>query len=89
MGILDPQGRAVEQSLKSLGFKDVTSVHVGRYIIVDVDAKSKAAATDAVKKMCDQLLAKPLNEHYRFEVDYTARTTAEPIKRVREVRQKG
>ena len=73
-GILDPQGRAVEQSLKSLGFKDVTGVHVGRYIIVDVDAKSKAAAADAVKKMCDQLLANPLIEDYRFEVDDTRRS---------------
>ena len=67
-GILDPQGRAVEQSLKSLGFNDVTGVQVGRYIIVEVDAKSKAAASDAVKKMCDQLLANPLIEDYRFEV---------------------
>jgi len=73
-GILDPQGRAVEQSLKSLGFKDVTGVHVGRYIIVEVDAKSKAAASDAVKKMCDQLLANPLIEDYRFEVDDTRRS---------------
>ncbi len=43
-GILDPQGRAVEGSLKSLGFKGVGSVRVGRYIVVDIDAPSKAEA---------------------------------------------
>jgi phosphoribosylformylglycinamidine synthase PurS subunit len=68
-GILDPQGRAVEGSLKSLGFKGVGSVRVGRYIVVDIDAPSKAAATAAVKQMCDQLLANPNIEDYRFEVD--------------------
>ena len=68
-GILDPQGRAVEGSLKSLGFKGVGSVRVGRYIVVDIDAPSKAAAAAAVKQMCDQLLANPNIEDYRFEVD--------------------
>ena len=68
-GILDPQGRAVEGSLKSLGFKGVGSVRVGRYIVVDIDAPSKAEATAAVKQMCDQLLANPNIEDYRFEVD--------------------
>ena len=85
-GILDPQGRAVEQSLKSLGFKEVTGVHVGRYIVVEVGAKSKAAASDAVKKMCDQLLANPLIEDYCVEVDDATQSGAEPRKRVREVR---
>ncbi|HEY1850090.1 MAG TPA: phosphoribosylformylglycinamidine synthase subunit PurS [Candidatus Binataceae bacterium] len=68
-GILDPQGRAVEGSLKSLGFKGVGSVRVGRYIVVDIDTPSKAEAATAVKQMCDQLLANPNIEDYRFEVD--------------------
>jgi phosphoribosylformylglycinamidine synthase PurS subunit len=68
-GILDPQGRAVEGSLKSLGFNGVASVRVGRYVTIEIDAPSKDAATAAVKKMCDQLLANPNIEDYRFEVD--------------------
>jgi phosphoribosylformylglycinamidine synthase subunit PurS len=68
-GILDPQGRAVESSLKSLGFAGVASVRVGRYITIDIDARSNAEAEAAVKKMCDQLLANPNIEDYRFEVD--------------------
>ena len=68
-GILDPQGRAVESSLKSLGFAGVNGVQVGRYIVLEVDAPSRAAAGEAVKKMCDQLLANPVIEDYRFEVE--------------------
>jgi phosphoribosylformylglycinamidine synthase PurS subunit len=68
-GIPDPQGRAVEGALKSLGFKSVASVHVGRYVVIEIDAPSKAAAEAAVKQMCDQLLANPNIEDYRVEVD--------------------
>jgi phosphoribosylformylglycinamidine synthase subunit PurS len=73
-GILDPQGRAVEGSLKSLGFNGVAGVRVGRYITLEIDASSKDEAEAAVKKMCDQLLANPNIEDYRFEVD----TVTEP-----------
>ncbi len=68
-GILDPQGRAVEQALKSLGFDGVSGVHVGRYIVLEVEAASAEEARDAARKMCDQLLANPLIEDYRFEVE--------------------
>ncbi|MGH7949800.1 MAG: phosphoribosylformylglycinamidine synthase subunit PurS [Candidatus Binataceae bacterium] len=68
-GILDPQGRAVESSLKSLGFKNVANVKIGKYILLDVEARSPADARDQVKRMCEQLLANPLIEDYRFEVD--------------------
>ncbi|MGH7917080.1 MAG: phosphoribosylformylglycinamidine synthase subunit PurS [Candidatus Binataceae bacterium] len=67
-GILDPQGRAVEGALKSLGHHGVSTVRVGRYVTFDVDAFSKTAAEEAVKRMCDELLANPLIEDYRFEV---------------------
>jgi phosphoribosylformylglycinamidine synthase subunit PurS len=68
-GILDPQGRVVEGSLKSLGFSGVSGVHVGRYIVLELEAPSKAAAEAAVGRMCEQLLANPLIEDYRFEVE--------------------
>jgi len=68
-GILDPQGRATQGALRSLGFGGVKSVHVGRYILLDVDAPTKAAAEEAARKMCEQLLANPLIEDYRFEVE--------------------
>jgi phosphoribosylformylglycinamidine synthase subunit PurS len=68
-GILDPEGRAVETALLNLGFTEVREVHLGRYILLDVDAASKAAATESVRKMCEQLLANPTIEDYRFEVE--------------------
>jgi phosphoribosylformylglycinamidine synthase PurS subunit len=68
-GILDPQGRAIEGALKTLGFGGVSSVHVGRYIVLDLDAIDQSAAEEAVKRMCDQLLANPLIEEYRLEVE--------------------
>lgn len=68
-GILDPQGRAVEQALKSLGFDSVKGVHVGRYIVLDLQAASADEARDAARRMCNELLANPLIEDYRFEVE--------------------
>ena len=68
-GVLDPQGRAVEHSLKSLGFKGVSDVKIGKYIILDVAAKSPADARAQAQKMCEQLLANPLIEDFTFEVE--------------------
>jgi phosphoribosylformylglycinamidine synthase PurS subunit len=68
-GILDPQGRATEGALRSLGFGNVKSVNVGRYILLEIDAVSKAEAAQRTREMCDQLLANPLIEDYRFEVE--------------------
>jgi phosphoribosylformylglycinamidine synthase len=68
-GILDPQGRAVAGALKSLGFSGVDTVHVGRYVVLELDAPSRAAAEEAARQMCDQLLANPNIEDYRFEVE--------------------
>ena len=68
-GILDPQGRAVEAALSSLGFTGVSGVHLGRFIVFDIDRPSRADAEDAVKNICDQLLANPIIEEYRLEVE--------------------
>lgn len=67
-GILDPQGRAVEHSLKSLGFDQVDGVRIGKYIELKVGAASDAEARKIVTRMCDQLLANTVIEDYRFEV---------------------
>jgi phosphoribosylformylglycinamidine synthase subunit PurS len=68
-GILDPQGRAVEQSLRSLGFNGVGSVRVGRYITFELDAPTVEQARETARKMCEQLLANPLIEDFTFEVE--------------------
>jgi phosphoribosylformylglycinamidine synthase subunit PurS len=68
-GILDPQGRAIEHSLKSLGFNNVGQARMGKYIELDVAADSAAEAAEEVKRMCEQLLANTVIEDYRFEVE--------------------
>ena len=68
-GILDPQGRAVQAALANLGFAGVAEVHLGRYIELALDAPSKAAGEAIVREMCEQLLANPTIEQYRFEVE--------------------
>jgi phosphoribosylformylglycinamidine synthase subunit PurS len=66
-GILDPQGQAVEQSLRKLGFA-VGQARVGRVVDFEVDAKSADEARERVDEMCRQLLANPLIESYEVEV---------------------
>jgi phosphoribosylformylglycinamidine synthase len=66
-GILDPQGQAVENSLRQLGFP-VGEARVGRVVDLEVDAPDAAAARSEVERMCEQLLANPLIESYEIEV---------------------
>ena len=70
-GILDPQGRSIEQSLRSLGFSQVERVRTGKYIVLEMAAGSADEARDAARKMCEQLLANTVIEDYRFEIDAT------------------
>ena len=66
-GILDPQGEAVESSLRQLGFS-VADARVGRVIDLEVEADSPAAARAEVERMCERLLANSLIESYEIDV---------------------
>jgi phosphoribosylformylglycinamidine synthase len=66
-GILDPQGDAVQNSLRHLGFA-VGDARVGRLVDLDVDATDPDDARAKVERMCEQLLANPLIESYEIEV---------------------
>jgi phosphoribosylformylglycinamidine synthase subunit PurS len=66
-GILDPQGEAVENSLRQLGFP-VGEARVGRVIDLDVEAKNEDEARVEVERMCERLLANPLIESYEIEL---------------------
>jgi phosphoribosylformylglycinamidine synthase subunit PurS len=63
-GILDPQGKAVADALQTLGFKAVQDVHVGRHVVVELDAKSPADAEKEARAMCQKLLANPVTEDF-------------------------
>ena len=67
-GVLDVQGKAVEQALHGLGWGGVSGVRVGKTIEFDLDSGDKAAAEAEVKAMCEKLLANTVIESYRVEV---------------------
>lgn len=67
-GILDPQGKAIEHALETLGFKSAGNVRVGKYMELDLAEKDKAKAEAEVKAMCEKLLANTIVEEYRFEL---------------------
>jgi len=66
-GILDPQGEAVETSLRHLGFA-VEAARVGRLVELELEAEDPERARDELKRMCEQLLANPLIESYEITV---------------------
>jgi phosphoribosylformylglycinamidine synthase subunit PurS len=67
-GILDPQGEAIEGSLRKLGF-DVGQVRVGRLIDLEVDAEGPGHARAEIERMCAELLANPLIESFQIRLD--------------------
>ncbi|HSG85028.1 MAG TPA: phosphoribosylformylglycinamidine synthase subunit PurS [Candidatus Limnocylindrales bacterium] len=66
-GILDPQGRAVEQGLPHLGIHEVRDVRVGRRVELAVEAVDAAAAEAVVHRLAEELLSNPLIEAYAIE----------------------
>ena len=67
-GILDPQGKAIEHALDSLGFKNAENVRVGKYMELEVKETDKTKAEAQVKSMCERLLANTIIEEYRYEL---------------------
>ena len=70
-GILDPQGRAVESSLRHLGFA-VDEARVGRVVDLQLSTDDVSEAEAQLRRMCEQLLANPLIESYEIRVDGAA-----------------
>ena len=67
--VSDPQGRTVMGGLKSLGFDAVSDVRAGKYLEVTLQEADRSKAEAQVKDMCDKLLANPIIEEYRFELE--------------------
>ncbi len=68
-GVLDPQGKAIERSLHTLGYTEVGDVRAGKYLEIELSAASRAEAENRVREMCDKLLANTVIEDYRFEIE--------------------
>ena len=67
-GVLDPQGKAIEGALGSLGFSGVNSVRQGKYFEVDLAETDKSKAQAALKSMCEKLIANTVIENYEIEL---------------------
>ena len=65
----DPQGLTVRGGLHTLGFQSVRSVRMGKYLEVRVDAATQEEAASQVQEMCRKLLANPVIEQYRFDLE--------------------
>jgi phosphoribosylformylglycinamidine synthase len=67
-GVLDPQGRAIEHSLRGLGFQEVSEVRVGKQITLDVDETDTARLRQRVARMCETLLSNTVIEDYVIDI---------------------
>lgn len=67
-GVLDPQGKAIQNALAGLGFSGIEEVRQGKYIEVDLASTEEAAARAEVERMCRELLANLVIEDYAFEL---------------------
>jgi len=67
-GVLDPQGKAIERSLHTLGYGEVRDARVGKFLELEIDARSRAEVEPRIREMCDKLLANTVIEDYRFEI---------------------
>ena len=68
-GVLDPQGRAIERSLHSLGFTEAGEVRLGKFIELELNGLRSDEANDRVTEMCKKLLANEVIEDFRFELE--------------------
>jgi phosphoribosylformylglycinamidine synthase PurS subunit len=67
-GVLDPQARAIENSLASLGYQDVKGVSTGKQFILDLDEDDEARARQKSAKMCETLLVNTVIENYEITI---------------------
>ncbi len=65
----DPQGKTILGGLKALGFDLASDVRAGKYLEIKLDGDERALAEAQVEEMCDKLLANPVIESYRYDVE--------------------
>jgi phosphoribosylformylglycinamidine synthase PurS subunit len=67
--VLDPQGAAVERALHALGFEEVGDVLLGRYVELHLSTDDRVQAEKRLNTMCERLIANPVVEDFRFELE--------------------
>lgn len=73
--VLDPQGVAVKSGIQHLGYDNVEQVRIGKYIEMTLSATDETEAKSQLDQICDQLLANPVIEIYRFDLTEVAAVT--------------
>lgn len=68
-GVLDPAGKAVQEGLQSLGYKEVQQVRLGKHIELSLEESDRAVARARLEEMCRKLLANTVVESYRVELE--------------------
>lgn len=66
--VLDPQGKAVNHALHSLGYNEIKDVRIGKFMELSVDPSGRAVE-EVVKEACEKLLANPVIEDFRYEIE--------------------
>ena len=65
-GVLDPQGKAIQQTLNGMGFANVKEVRQGKYFDIEIDENNESKAKSIVEEMCKKLLANLVIEDYKI-----------------------
>ncbi len=66
--LLDPQGKAVSNSMKNVGLPEISGVRIGKHISLEVEADDKDAAAQKVEEACKKLLANQITESFQYEI---------------------
>lgn len=66
--VLDPAGTAVQSGLKHMGYETVEQLRIGKYIELMLSSTDETTAREQLQQMCEQLLANPVIENYRFDL---------------------
>ena len=69
LGVLDPQGKAIQQALNALGFGGIENVRQGKYIELDLTETDPQLARESIDSMCQKLLANTVIENYAIDMD--------------------
>lgn len=64
--LLDPQGKAVSQSMKNIGFNEISNVRIGKHITLEIESESKEKALERVNEACNRILSNPIIEGYEY-----------------------
>ena len=67
--VLDPQGKAVQHALSTMGFSEVKDVRMGKYIELELGAIDKVQAEKKIRTICEKLLANTVIEEFKFELN--------------------